>query len=552
LLRNDNNNPLRPTSGFRRNAMSRMPVPAFFFAATTALMVVSAPALAQKQGGTFKIYHRDNPPSASVHEEATVSTVLPFMALYNNLVLYDQGKAVNSVDTIVPDLAESWSWDGTKTRLTFKLRQGVKWHDGKPFTAKDVECTWNKLLGKDADTFRKNPRAIWYQNVKEIAVNGEQEVTFVLNRPQASLLSMLASGYSPIYPCHVSTRDMRTKPIGTGPFKFVEFKQNEVIRLARNPDYWKKGKPYVDAVEMRIIANRSTRILAFVAGEFDMTFSQDITIPLLKDIKSQAPNAICEIKPQYVPRNLMVNREKPPFNDAKLRTALALAIDRKPFIDILTEGKGDIGGVMLPLPEGLWGMPPEVLKTMTGYGGDIEKNRAEARKIMESLGYSAQNPLKVKVSTRDIAIYRDPGVILIDQLKQIYVEGELEVVDTTIWHAKAARKDYTIGMNLTGMSVDDPDPVFYENYACKSERNYTQYCDPEVDRMIDQQSQETDVEKRKQLVWAIEKKLNDDLARPIIYHDRASTCWHPHVKGFVGHQNSIYNNWRLEDVWLDK
>jgi peptide/nickel transport system substrate-binding protein len=521
-------------------------------AALAALALAGGPALAQKQGGTLKIYHRDNPPSASVHEEATVSTNLPFMALYNNLVIYDQTKDINSLETIVPDLAESWSWDATKTKLTFKLRQGVKWHDGKPFTAKDVECTWNKLLGKDADTFRKNPRAIWYQNVKEIAVNGDHEATFVLNRPQPALLSMLASGYSPVYPCHVSTRDMRTKPIGTGPFKFVEFKQNEVIRLARNPDYFVKGKPYLDGVEMRIIANRSTRTLAFVAGEFDMTFSQDITIPLLKDMKSQAPNAICEIKPQYVPRNLMVNREKPPFDNAKLREALALAIDRKPFVDILTEGKGDIGGVMLPLPEGLWGMPPEVLKTMSGYGGDMEKNRAEARKIMESLGYSASNPLKVKVSTRDIAIYRDPGVILIDQLKQIYVEGELEVVDTTIWHAKAARKDYTIGMNLTGMSVDDPDPVFYENYACKSERNYTQYCDPAVDKMIDEQSQETDVEKRKKLVWAIEKKLNDDLARPIIYHDRAATCWHPHVKGFVGHQNSIYSNWRFSDVWLDK
>lgn len=532
--------------------MLRTASPRIFAAALAALAFAGGPALAQKQGGILKIYHRDNPPSASVLEEATVSTVLPFMAVFNNLVLYDQTKAVNSRETIVPDLAESWSWDSTKTKLTFKLRQGVKWHDGKPFTSKDVQCTWNKLLGRDADKFRKNPRAIWYQNVKEIALNGDYEATFVLNRPQAALLSMLAAGYSPVYPCHVSSRDMRTKPIGTGPFKFVEFKQNEVIRLTRNPDYFVKGRPYLDGIEMRIISNRSTRILAFVAGEFDMTFSQDVTIPLLKDVKSQAPKAICEIKPQYVPRNLMVNREKPPFSDPKLRQALALAIDRKPFVDILTEGKGDIGGVMLPLPEGLWGMPPEVMKTMTGYGGDIEKNRAEARKIMESLGYSASNPLKVKVSTRDIAIYRDPGVILIDQLKQIYVEGELEVVDTTIWHAKAARKDYTIGMNLTGMSVDDPDPVFYENYACKSERNYTQYCDPAVDKMIDEQSQETDVEKRKKLVWAIEKKLNDDLARPIIYHDRAATCWYPHVKGFVGHQNSIYSNWRFSDVWLDK
>jgi len=509
-------------------------------------------ALAQKQGGTLRIYHRDNPPSASPHEEATISTLLPFMAIYNNLVLYDQTKDINSVDTIVPDLAESWSWDTSKTKLTFKLRQGVKWHDGKPFTAKDVQCTWNKILGKDSDSFRKNPRAIWYQNVQEIAVNGDYEATFVLGRPQPALLAMLASGYSPVYPCHVSTRDMRTKPIGTGPFKFAEFKQNEVMRVVRNPDYFKKGKPYVDAIEMPIITNRSTRILAFQAGEFDMTFSQDITIPLLKDMQKQAPNAVCSITPQYVHRNLMVNREAPPFNNPKLREALALAIDRKPFIDILTEGKGDLGGTMLPLPEGNWGMPPEILKEMTGYGGDIEKNRAEARKIMESLGYSASNPLKVKVSTRNIAIYRDPGVILIDQLKQIYVDGELETVDTTIWHAKAARKDYTIGMNLTGMSVDDPDPVLYENYACKSERNYTQYCNPEIDRLIDQQSQEADVEKRKQLVWTIEKKLNDDLARPVIYHPRDATCWHPYVKGFVQHKNSIYNNWRLEDVWLDK
>src|SRR4029079_9995824 len=101
------------------------------------------PALAQKQGGTLRIYHRDNLPSASIHEEATISTVQPFMAVFNNLVLFDQGKKVNSPENIVPVLAESLAWHPTNTKLTFKLRQGVKWHDGKPFTAKDVQCTWN-------------------------------------------------------------------------------------------------------------------------------------------------------------------------------------------------------------------------------------------------------------------------------------------------------------------------------------------------------------------------------------------------------------------------
>jgi peptide/nickel transport system substrate-binding protein len=182
----------------------------------------------------------------------------------------------------------------------------------------------------------------------------------------------------------------------------------------------------------------------------------------------------------------------------------------------------------------------------------VAKNQAEARKIMEDLGYNAGNPLKVKISTRDIAIYRDPAVILIDQLKQIHIEGELEVVDTSIWHAKVARKEYSVGMNLTGVGVDDPDVNLYENYACKSERNYTQYCNPEVEKLIDAQSRQADVEKRKKIVWQIEHVLNEDGARPIIYHGRAAHCWHPHVKGFVTHENSIYNGWRLEDVWLDK
>jgi peptide/nickel transport system substrate-binding protein len=523
-------------------------VVAFLFAAAG----LALPALAQKQGGTLRIYHRDNLPSASIHEEATISTVQPFMGIFNNLVLFDQQKPLNSADTIVPDLAESWAWDDSKTKLTFKLRQGVKWHDGKPFTAKDVQCTWNKLTGKDPDDFRKNPRAIWWHNLKEVTVNGDQEATFVLNRPQPSFLALFASGYTPVYPCHVSTKDMRTNPVGTGPFKFVELKRGESIKFVRNPDYWKKGKPYLDGIEWKVIENRSTRILAFVAGEFDMTFTTDVTIPLLKDMTTQAPKAVCDLVPTYVSINLIINPASAPFNDPKIRKAFALSLDRKSFVDILSNGKDDISGVMLPPPDGRWGMPPDMIQTLPGYSADVEKSRAEARKIMEELGYGESKPLKVKVTTRNIAVYRDPAVILIDQLKRINVEAELEVVDTSIWHAKVTRGEYAVGLNLTGVGVDDPDVNLYENYSCNSERNLTKYCNKEVDALIDKQSEELDVEKRKQIVWAIERKLAEDLARPIIQYQRAATCWQPHVKGFVLHRNSIYNDWRYEDVWLDK
>ena len=141
---------------------------------------LAAPALSQKQGGTLLVLHRDSPPSMSIHEEATISTSMPMMGVFNNLVMFDPKVKQNKLSNIVPDLAESWSWSADKTKLIFKLRQGVKWHDGKPFTAKDVQCTWNKLTGKDPDDFRKNPRASWYTNLDSVSVNGDEEVVFNL------------------------------------------------------------------------------------------------------------------------------------------------------------------------------------------------------------------------------------------------------------------------------------------------------------------------------------------------------------------------------------
>jgi peptide/nickel transport system substrate-binding protein len=514
-------------------------------------VTVGAQAGEPKAGGILKIYHRDSPASASIHEEATYSTNIPFMPVFNNLVIFKQDVAQNSEQSIVPELATSWSLNDDKTRLTFQLREGVKWHDGKPFTSLDVKCTWDLLMGRSKDSFRKNPRQSWYANVAELTVNGDHEVAFNLKRPQPALLSLLASGYSPVYPCHVSARDMRLKPIGTGPFRFVEFKQNESIKIARNPDYWRKERPYLDGIEFTIIPNRSTAALAFIAGRFDMTFPTEVTVPLRRDINAQAPQAVCELKPTGVSVNLIVNREVAPFNNPDLRSAMALALDRKAFVDILAEGQGDIGASMLPTPEGVWGMPLELLKSIPGYGSNVLGNRAEARKIMEKLGYGPDKRLTVKISTRNIPTYRDPAVILIDQLKGIYIDGELEVVETSNWHAKIARKDYAVGLNLTGNAVDDPDQNFYENYACGSERNVTDYCNKDLEKLFDQQSRETDLEKRKKLVWEIDRKLQEDMARPIIYHQRAATCWWPRVHGLTIMVNSSYNGWRFEDVWLD-
>jgi peptide/nickel transport system substrate-binding protein len=523
--------------------------------AAVASLSCTAPfaANAQKSGGTLRLQHIDNPPSASIHEEGTQSVVLPFMAVYNNLVLYDQHVARNSLESIRPELATAWKWANDGKDLVFTLREGVKWHDGKPFTSEDVKCTWDQAAGLDPkSTMRKSPRQGWYANLEKISTGGAQEVTFHLKRPQPAFLALLASGWSPVYPCHVPLGQLRTKPLGTGPFKFVEFRANDMIKLARNPDYWKKGLPYLDAIEWRIMSSRSTRMLAFVAGESDVMHPNDVTLPILKDIKAQAANAQCMMFNSNVSTNLIVNRDAPPFDNPDLRRALALALDRKAFVDILTQGEAQIGGAMLPPPDGVWGMPPDQLVKVVGYGPDVKANREEARKLMQKHGYGPDKRLALKVSTRDIPQYRDPAVILIDQLKEIYIDGELEIIETSVYFNRVFQKKYVIGLNLTGSSVDDPDQHFYENYACGSLRNFTGYCNKEVQALVDQQSVETDLAKRRALVWEIDRRLQEDVARPIIMHNRGGVCVQPSVKNITYMVNSVYNGFRYEDVWLEK
>ncbi|MDB5636402.1 MAG: peptide transporter substrate-binding protein [Bradyrhizobium sp.] len=526
---------------------------AAFVALFAIALSAASPAVAQKRGGTLRLYHNDNPPSASLLEESTIASVAPFSAVFNNLVMFDPSKVHESLDSVIPDLAESWSWDSTNTKLTFKLRQGVKWHDGMPFTAKDVQCTWRMLIGKsEASDFHRNPRKVWYSKLQDVSINGDYEATFELSEPQPSLPVLLASAFSVVYPCHVPQATMRTRPIGTGPFKFVEFKRGNSIRLVRNPDYWKKDRPYLDEITFRMIDSRATRMLAFATGEFDITFPADISVSLMRDVKARAPNAICEMITTGTFSNLMVNRVNPPFDNPDIRKAMSLAIDRKAFNTILMEGLALTGGAMLPKPAGEWGMPPEMVSSLMGYGPDTEKNIAEAQAIMQKLGYSETKPLPIKIQTRNLPTYRDAAVIVADQLKKIYITGELDVLETPQWYARLARKDYTIGLNVTGVSVDDPDGNIVENYSCKSERNYTQYCNAEVDKLLAAQSRELDKDKRKKIVWDIERLLVDDAARPTIISSVAANCWQPYVRNYTPHDNSQYNSLRFEEVWLDK
>ena len=177
-------------------------------AAGSLLLALSAAntVFAQKQGGILKMGHFDSPASMSPLEESTQAVNRPMSGVFNNLVMYKQDVPQNSMRSIVPDLATAWAWNEEGTELTFPLRQGVKWHDGAPFTAADVKCTFDLLMDTAKHRLRLNPRKSWYVNVAEVTTNGDYEVSFHLKRPQPAFLALLATSWSPIYPCHVGPR----------------------------------------------------------------------------------------------------------------------------------------------------------------------------------------------------------------------------------------------------------------------------------------------------------------------------------------------------------
>jgi peptide/nickel transport system substrate-binding protein len=520
-----------------------------------AITTLAAPAQAQtpRSGGHLNMTLREDLSQGfAVHEAGTVSTSYPAMPCFNNLILFDQLKRVESVDTLVGELAEKWSWQDNYRNLVFFLRKDVKWHDGKPFTSKDVKFTFDMLReAPEAQAkLRINPRKDWYGNIEAIEAPDPHTVVFRLKRPQPSLLLMFASGYTPIYAAHVPPASYRTGCIGTGPFKLKEWRKGEFVDYVRNPDYFVKGRPYLDSLRYIIIENRGTRTSALQAGSVDVAFPAETGKTAAEQLKKAVPQLVTTTVGQTVSDNIIMNVKKPPFDNIKVRLAVSRAIDRRGLIQAVHQGGAVPGASLPPKPWGVWGITEQGLLALPGYG-KVADEKAKARKMMAELGYTPEKPLKVEMGTRAIAIYVDMASFVINELKQIGIEATLKQVETAQWHPMATRGDYQIGANLTGLGVDDPDANFYENYACGSPRNYSQYCSEQVGKMMDQQSQEVNQQKRLELVLALQKKVEEDAPRPILdWRLDYFTHW-PYVHNMIPH-NNIYNFGRMQEVWRDK
>jgi peptide/nickel transport system substrate-binding protein len=504
--------------------------------AAVLVALVGTPAVSQtpKSGGVITHTNRADPAQGfAIHETSTIDVVWPAMPCFNNLVLFDPLKKTESLDTIVGELAEKWSWQDNYRNLVFFLRKGVKWHDGQPFTSKDVKFTFDMLReAPDAPAkLRINPRKDWYSNVQSIETPDPHTVVFHLKRPQPSLLMMLASGYTPVYAAHVPPANYRTGCVGTGPFKLKEWRKGEFVEYVKNPDYFVKGRPYLDGLKYIVIAERGTRTAALQSGQVDAAFPGETSKTVAEQLKKAVPELVVT-----------------PYSQVRL--AVSHAIDRRALIQAAHQGGAVVGASMAPKPQAFWGLAEKDLLGLPGYGKPNEE-KDRGRKLMAEVGFSPQKPLKVEMVTRAIAIYVDMASFVINELKQIGMEATLKQIETAQWHATATRGEYQIGANLTGVGPDDPDANYFENYTCGSPRNYSQYCNEEVSKLIEAQSQELDQKKRLALVGQLQKKIEQDAARPLLAWRLDYYTHRPYVKNLIPHQ-SIYNFGRMQEVWLDK
>ena len=521
-----------------------------------AAALIAAPAEAQtgkpKRGGILNSVLTEDPPGLLVHESATISNVWPMSPCYSNLVIFDPLKPLDSAETVIPELAEKWSWQDNYRNLVFFLRKNVKWHDGRPFTSADVKYTFDAVreAPDSVGKLRTSPRKDWYANVEAIEAPEPHTVVFRLKRPQPSLLLMFASGYSPVFPAHVPVAELRQRCVGTGPFRQKEYLRGQLIELERNPSYFVPDRPYLDGIRYTIIRERGTRLAALQAGRIDAFMPLEMTKAMADAARAQAPSLVITEVGQNGSDNVILNHKRAPFDNPAVRRAVNLAMDRNAYVRGVRQNGAVTGAALMPKPLGFWGLPEPELRTLAGYR-DPAQDKAEAKRLLAGAGHGPDKPLRVDLVTRTLPIYLDLASFVVDQLRLIGMEATIKQLDTAAWFPALSRRDFQIGANLTAGGFDDPDAYLFENYKCGSPRNYTDYCSEEMDRLIDQQSQELDRAKRLKLVADIQRKLEADVARPMLGWRKEYFARWPYVKNLVPH-NALYNYGRMQEVWLDR
>src|SRR3989449_3599063 len=351
-----------------------------------ALVTVSAAAQeTPRHGGELVLVVSAEPPSYDAHREGTFALIHPAAPLYNTLLRIDPTDRTGTRP--IGDLAESWTISPDGMTYTRKLRQGVRFHDGSVMTSRDVKASYDKIIFPPANVISARKGA--YQVVETVEAPDTQTVRFRLKWPESSFLVNLASPFNWIYKADILAKDMRwyeTNVMGTGAFKFAEHVKGSHLVGRKNPDYWDKGKPYLDGYRAIFISASSAQVAA-IRGERAHVQFRGFT-PSERDSLVQALGSKITVQesPWACLSLAAINHERKPFDDKRVRRALTLALDRYEGSKNLSRIAvvKDVAGIQVPGPP--WATPPQELEKLAGYGRDIAKARAEARPLLREAG----------------------------------------------------------------------------------------------------------------------------------------------------------------------
>jgi peptide/nickel transport system substrate-binding protein len=532
---------------------SRLPV---FLALSVALvvggMIPGHHARAQERpryGGELVFLVPSEPPSYDGHREGTFGTVHPLAPLYNTLLRIDPTDRTGTRPA--PDLAESWTISPDGLTYTFKLRSGVRFHDGSLLSSRDVKASYDKIVSPPAGVVSARKGA--YQAVEVIEAPDPLTVRFRLKWPEASFLVNLSSPFNWIYKADILAKDARwyeTNVMGTGPFKFVEHVKGSHWVAKKNPDYWDKGKPYLDGYRIVFISASAAQVAA-IRGERAHAQFRGFT-PSERDSLVQAlgPKIAVQESPWDCLSLVAMNHERKPFDDKRVRRALTLALDRYEASRNLSRIAvvRDVAGIQVPGTQ--WATPPAELEKLAGYGRDIGKARAEARRLLREAGVPEGFSFTFK--NRGIPMpYETVGIWLIDQWRQIGLNVKQEVVEAAAMVSLLRRGDFDVASDAQCSFAVEPDiDVQKFQSVGVSDNNYGRYKDPVLDDLFMKQSRAADPEERKRYVRAFEKRLLDEEVHYIY-----TLQWHriiahsAKVRGWTVTPSHFLNQ-QLDGVWL--
>src|SRR5205809_2674739 len=525
----------------------------FLLLATAVLIGAAVPAAAQEKpryGGELVFVVPSSPPSYDAHREETFGTIHPIAPHYNTLLRTDPTDKTGA--KVVPDLAESWTISKDGRTYTLKLRHGVKFHDGSEFTSKDAKASYDKIVNPPAGV--ASNRKGEYVDVEAIQAPDPYTVVFRLKYPSASFLNSLASPWNWIYKADILAKDMRwyeQNVMGTGPFLFVEHVKGSHWVGKKNPNYWDKGKPYLDGYRALFIKSNSAQVAA-VRGERAHIQFRGFT-PAERDTLKAALGDKLTVQESPWDCVLLValNHQKKPFDDKRVRRARTLARDRYEASKALSKIAivKEVAGVQVPGTP--YATPPEELAKLAGYGKDITASRAEARKLLKEAGADG---LAFTFKNRGVPMPYEPmAVWLIDQWRQIGVTVKQEVIEAAAYYDTLKKGDHQVAMDFQCGYIVEPDLDLYKfTSLSRNPSNYSFYDDKVLDDLYQKQSRAHDLEERKKYVRDFEKRLLDDEVHYII-----TLQWHriiPHSSKVHGWQltPSHYLNNQLDTVWLSQ